>query len=87
VVAGSGQTVIIGGLIKESQGKSESMVPLLGDIPVIGHLFKTTTQGLERTELVVMITPHIIRSTQQIDDMRRELMRGYQAVELDEIKP
>ena len=86
VVAGSGQTVIIGGLIKESNSESVKKVPVLGDIPVIGYLFKTTTRGLSRTELVVMITPHIIRSTQQIDDMRREVMRSYQAVEIGEGK-
>ncbi len=84
VVARSGQTVVIGGLIKESQSKSVQKVPIFGDIPVIGYLFKTTTEGTQRTELVLMITPHIIRSTQQIDDLRREVMRSYRSVEIGE---
>ena len=71
VVAASGQTVVIGGLIKESEGRTNSKVPFLGDIPLLKYLFTSTDQGQERTELVVMITPHIIRSTQQIEDIHR----------------
>lgn len=77
VVATSGQTLVIGGLIKESKGYKESKVPFLGDLPGVGHLFKNNTRGNERTELVVMITPHIIRGTQQIDDIRRALFEEF----------
>jgi type II secretory pathway component GspD/PulD (secretin) len=64
-------------LIKETKGYKESKVPFLGDLPGVGHLFKNNTRGNDRTELVVMITPHIIRSTQEIDDTRKALFREF----------
>jgi len=81
VVAASGQTVLLGGLIKENQGRRESKVPWLGDLPGLGHLFKVTTRGSERTELVVMITPHIIRSTRQLDEIGRAIFREFRQLE------
>jgi general secretion pathway protein D len=77
VVGTSGQTLVIGGLIKESKGYKESKVPFFGDLPGVGHLFKNNTRGNDRTELVVMITPHIIRGTQEIDDIRRVLFEEF----------
>ena len=68
VVAGDGQTVLLAGLIKENQSRTVTGIPFLSNIPLLGHLFKTTSNGSDRTELVIMITPHIIRSTQQIDE-------------------
>jgi len=87
VVASNGKTVVIGGLIKDSYGLEETKVPLLGDIPFIGNLFKVTSKGGARVELLVMITPHIIRSTQQIEEMRRDVLRSYQIVEIGENFP
>jgi general secretion pathway protein D len=54
-------TVVIGGLIDESQADSESKVPWLGDIPVLGWLFKTTGDSIRKRNLLVFLTPHIIR--------------------------
>ena len=78
VVAADGQTVLLGGLIKENNSRTVTKVPLLGDIPLLGYLFKTTSKGSDRTELVVMITPHIVRNTQQIDEMKDTLFKGFQ---------
>jgi general secretion pathway protein D len=78
VVAGDGQTVLLGGLIKENTSQTDSKIPLLGDIPVLGYLFKTTSKGKDRTELVIMITPHIIRNTEQIDAMREAIFEGFE---------
>ena len=80
VVAADGQTILLGGLIKENKSNTVAKVPLLGDIPFIGYFFKTTSKGSNRTELVVMITPHIIRNTQQIDEMRDALFRGFRYI-------
>ncbi len=84
VVAASGQTVVIGGLIKETDGDTTSQIPFLGSIPLLGHLFKTQSRGSNRTELVVMITPHIIRSTQEIDDLRQAMFETFQQLEFNE---
>ncbi|NIA11251.1 MAG: type II secretion system secretin GspD [Nitrospiraceae bacterium] len=81
VVAADGQTVLLGGLIKENKSQTVTKVPLLGSIPVLGYLFKSTSKGRDRTELVVMITPHIIRNTEQIDDMRDAIFKSFEHIE------
>jgi len=55
-----GQTVVLGGLLKESDSERVLKVPLLGDIPWLGHLFRRTKKTTSRNELVVLITPHIV---------------------------
>ena len=81
VVAAAGQAVVIGGLIKDSNGLSKSKVPFFGDLPLIGKLFSAQNQGGERTELVVMITPHILRSSQQIEDIRQAIFDTFTHLE------
>ncbi len=61
------QTVVIGGLMRNRVSRSESKVPLLGDLPVIGGLFRTSTKGIEKTNLVLVLTPYVIR---QQSDLR-----------------
>ena len=56
-----GQAVVLGGLRKKETSKQVNKVPLLGDIPVLGHLFRFEGEATTNTELVVFITPHIIR--------------------------
>ena len=56
----SGETVIIGGLITQKEIINERKIPLLGDIPVLGNLFKTTEKTLEKSELVILITPTLL---------------------------
>jgi general secretion pathway protein D len=63
VAVQDGETVALGGLIKNEVQKGRSTIPLLGDIPVLGHLFGDTTGGLIRTELVVLLTPHVVRTS------------------------
>lgn len=56
----SGQTVVIGGLISKREGITDSQVPGLGDIPILGYLFKSRDKGVKRTELVLLLQPVII---------------------------
>ncbi len=65
-----GQTVVLGGLIQERTSDQVAKVPLLGDIPLLGHLFRRTTKSKTVSELVVLITPHIIGP--QPDEAMRE---------------
>jgi general secretion pathway protein D len=83
VVARTGQTVLLGGLIRESSGTTVDKVPVLGDLPLLGAAFRNTTRGTERTELVIMLTPHIIRSPQQIDDLTRAIFENFQHIRPD----
>jgi general secretion pathway protein D len=61
VMAEDGGTVVLGGLIDEDVLQSESKVPLLGDIPVIGHLFRSTNTSKRKRNLMVFIRPTILR--------------------------
>jgi general secretion pathway protein D len=63
VVTPDAQTVVIGGLIQDKKAKSESKIPLLGDIPWLGNLFKHTITADVKTELLIFLTPHIVEST------------------------
>jgi general secretion pathway protein D len=63
-----GHTAVIGGLVRDRVVHSATKIPLLGDIPVIGALFRSTLDTTEKGNLVLVLTPHIIRSE---EDMRR----------------
>ena len=56
------ETIVLGGLIQEDAKKSRQSVPILGDIPLIGQFFSTTQENTTTTEIVLTITPHIIRN-------------------------
>ncbi|MFG0283745.1 MAG: secretin N-terminal domain-containing protein, partial [Phycisphaerales bacterium JB039] len=78
VTVRDGQTVIIGGLIQTIQDERETKVPLLGDIPGIGQVFRTRTRENVKTELLVILTPRVVpggsqdqKSRLNINDMRR----------------
>ena len=75
VVAAHGQTVALGGLMKEQKGVIERKVPLLGDIPLIGNLFKVTDKTTERTELLILVTPTILTKTDDATKITDELKK------------
>ena len=56
VMVGDQQMIVLSGLIDERTVESESKVPLLGDIPVLGHLFKSTSTGTEKKNLMLYLT-------------------------------
>ncbi len=60
VVAQSGQTIVIGGLIKDRELNAVSKVPLLGDIPLLGYLFRQKSVSKQKINLMIFITPHVI---------------------------
>ncbi|HDY7458383.1 TPA: secretin [Vibrio vulnificus] len=62
MLADSGDTIYMGGLISKDNNNSEKKVPILGDIPVIGNLFKYKSEKQNSTELVLLITPYVINS-------------------------
>ena len=61
VLVNDGQTVVLGGILDTTKSKSANKVPWLGDIPVLGNLFKSTTNINNKTELLIFITPKILR--------------------------
>ena len=67
VMVGSGDTVVIGGLLNEDVQESESKVPLLADIPFLGRLFRSSTSSVSKSNLMVFIRPTIIRDDSVIN--------------------
>lgn len=61
VMIRDGSTIVVGGLIEEQVNQSQSRIPGLGALPVVGNLFKSKTNDTTRTELIVLITPRVIR--------------------------
>jgi len=66
VVTPEGQPVIIGGLMKNQKTETDNKIPLLGDIPVVGNLFKQKIKGDIKTELLIFLTPHIVKMPSQL---------------------
>lgn len=60
VVTPDGQTVVIGGLIANTKSYNDSKVPILGDIPILGNLFKAAKRSNDKTELLMFLTPHVV---------------------------
>jgi type II secretion system protein D len=62
VTVKDGETVVIGGLIEENSERRDMKIPFFGDIPIIGGLFRSETETRRRTELIIVLTPRVIRS-------------------------
>ena len=61
-----GETLVLGGLIQEQESKNVVKIPFLGDLPLVGPIFRSTTTSNEKQELVIMITPRIIKDTEDV---------------------
>jgi general secretion pathway protein D len=88
-VAQDGQTIALGGLISYNYSKNTSRIPLLGDIPWLGTLFGSTSYTTTETELIVLLTPHIISTlpgantaTRELRDKLKELRREFKKDQL-----
>lgn len=71
-----GETVIIGGLIKDEERKSGTKIPILGDIPILGKLFSSTDDGAIKTDILMSITPNIVRSVELPDKENQAFWSG-----------
>lgn len=81
VLAKSGDTIVIGGLLDENVQESVSKVPLLGDIPLLGHLFRSTSSKKVKKNLMVFLRPTIIRDDVGMNELsgaKYDLIRAYQ---------
>jgi type II secretory pathway component GspD/PulD (secretin) len=67
-----GHTIIIGGLISTTDEIREDKMPLLGDLPLLGPLFRSTSRSKDRTELLIVLTPHILRTPMQAAEATRK---------------
>jgi len=72
VVVQDNETIVLGGLIGTDQSEAEWKIPLLGDIPWIGWLFKETTNNTQQTNMFVFVTPHIINNLESIKSITQD---------------
>jgi general secretion pathway protein D len=81
VAVNSGETIALGGLIRDSNTEAVTGVPLLSDIPILGNLFKTTSDIKRRTELLVLLTPRVVRNSGDARTITEDLRRRLRAVQ------
>ncbi|MHC4293015.1 MAG: hypothetical protein ACYSTX_01870, partial [Planctomycetota bacterium] len=73
IIVKDGQTIVIGGLFRDQITNDETKIPLLGDIPLLGAVFRGTSDNIVRTEVMVLLTPHIIKEPEETDgDIRAD---------------
>jgi len=68
----SGSTMVIGGLIRDDKVTVEKKVPLAGDLPLLGGLFKYKADRMQKTNLLIFITPHVMETQEQLDEMTQQ---------------
>ncbi|MEZ9197858.1 type II secretion system secretin GspD [Shewanella sp. 10N.286.54.B9] len=86
VMADSGQIVVLGGLINEEVQESVQKVPFLGDIPIIGHLFKSSSSGKKKKNLMVFIKPTIIRDGITMEGIAGRKYNYFRALQLEQVE-
>lgn len=70
-----GETMVLGGIMRNTVTSSVKKVPLLGDIPILGQLFRSTTREKQKTELIVMLTPRIVRTPDDAAKIREKALK------------
>ncbi|MEJ1962980.1 MAG: type II secretion system secretin GspD [Gammaproteobacteria bacterium] len=80
VAVRDGDTIALGGLIRDTQSNGGDGIPYLRRIPILGHVFGSTDRGSRRTELIVLLTPHVIRSAEESDEVMDELRKQFKGL-------
>ncbi len=73
VIVDSGSTILIGGLLQDRLDKTESGVPVLRKLPMVGDMFTQKSNTSTRVELIILITPRVVRNNNEIDEVTRVL--------------
>ena len=84
VMADSGQIVVLGGLISEETQESVQKVPFLGDLPIIGHLFKSSSSGVKKKNLMIFIKPTIIRDGITMEGIAGRKYNYFRALQMEQ---
>ncbi len=86
VVVRNKQTVVIGGLIQDKEIKNVTRVPLLSDIPFLGWLFKSTSTSMQKTNLLVYLTPTIVKEFDDLDALKQRKQGEFEGTSIGEEK-
>lgn len=87
VAVRSGEAIVLGGLIRDTDNTSKAGIPLLQELPLVGSLFSNNGKTGNRTELLVVITPKVVRTDidiREVSDELRDRLKGLQVIELKE---
>jgi len=79
VIVRDGQTAVIGGLLGDDVSVTERKIPFLGDIPILGYLFKVKTKKVQKTNLLIFVTPYIVPDSEDknvLDSIREKKVQG-----------
>lgn len=79
-VVQSGHTLVIGGLISEQKNRTREGIPLLSSIPLLGYFFGATKDVSRKTELLVLVTPHVITSVEEADALTKEFQNRVKTI-------
>ncbi len=80
VAAQNGETIALGGLIRETSSFGRSGIPLLKNIPLLGAAFSTSTKVTRRTELIILLTPRVITNTYESSEVINDLKDGFKSL-------
>ena len=81
-----GETLVVGGLLENDESKQVGKVPFLGDIPFIGALFRSSSVDKTKSELVIMLTPHILRDDEEMVDFEETVQKNEDNIEIENIE-
>jgi general secretion pathway protein D len=81
IVVEDGQSIVIGGIIRTDKSKGYTGIPFLSQIPLLGYLFRSTSDVVERNELVILITPYVIASPEEGRAITEQFKRRVQSLE------
>jgi len=84
LVAQDGQTIVLGGLIREDITKSKDGIPFLSTIPILGHLFSNTSDNSTRTELIMLLTPRVVKNMKDVEKVTEGFIEQYRHTSKDE---
>ena len=72
VMVKDGKTIVIGGLFREASGTGRSQVPILGNLPWVGGLFRRQADTTQREEIIILLTPHVVRDLDRYHELSQE---------------
>lgn len=85
VLVKDGSTAVLAGLIRDTADRSQTQVPVLGDLPLVGTLFKNKNNRREKRNMVVLVTPHIIKESSDMERVTQYKVTEYQDVNVQEL--
>jgi general secretion pathway protein D len=86
VSVNDGETIVLGGIMRTTVNSTTNKIPLLGDIPILGNLFKSTTKEKQKTELLVFLTPHIVKNAEDAAKVKKDTVEKLSPATKNSIK-